>query len=350
MINENLLRDLIREVINAYKVLGVGPNPTDDEVKAAHRKLLLKLHPDLNRDRDTTREMSDVNVARDTFLDKTPHPRTGLTRKQQMDLELRNSPRAQSPASSPQSDAAAWQAREAEFWKKRDQERPTPNSVRDQQERDARRKAAQDQYDRQKQRTSERSTAQDQDLIDRKFMFVGGRSSKFWNVKLEPFTAPFGSVGPSVRYRVIVTFGRIGSQGMKNVKEFLMYNAARKFVQDKIFEKVNKGYQEVMKRPPENPSSKVGGNPSSAPQPQPKSTSSKESGSKDTYKVYGKRGDFTVHTGYKGTKYGNRGTSAFSPGQKVKITRDHDIRKIKVTDPENSESSQEWDWESGSSK
>ena len=31
---------------DAYKVLGVSPDATDDEVKAAYRKLALKHHPD----------------------------------------------------------------------------------------------------------------------------------------------------------------------------------------------------------------------------------------------------------------------------------------------------------------
>ena len=30
----------------AYKVLGISPNATDDEVKAAYRKMALKHHPD----------------------------------------------------------------------------------------------------------------------------------------------------------------------------------------------------------------------------------------------------------------------------------------------------------------
>ena len=35
-------------VSDPYKVLGLSPDATDEEVKAAYRKLAKKYHPDLN--------------------------------------------------------------------------------------------------------------------------------------------------------------------------------------------------------------------------------------------------------------------------------------------------------------
>ena len=48
-----------------YKVLGVSPGATDEEITKAYRKLVKKYHPDLNPDNaeEANRKMSEVNVA-----------------------------------------------------------------------------------------------------------------------------------------------------------------------------------------------------------------------------------------------------------------------------------------------
>ncbi len=49
-----------------YKVLGVGPNATDAEIKQAYRRLAKKYHPDLNPgDEAAAQKMQEVNAAYD---------------------------------------------------------------------------------------------------------------------------------------------------------------------------------------------------------------------------------------------------------------------------------------------
>jgi len=56
----------------AEKILGVRPGASPEEIKAAHKKKVMELHPDLNRDRDTTEEMAQANAAKDVLDGKTP--------------------------------------------------------------------------------------------------------------------------------------------------------------------------------------------------------------------------------------------------------------------------------------
>ena len=46
-----------------YEILGIGRNASDDEIKAAFRKLARKYHPDVNKEPDAEENFKEINEA-----------------------------------------------------------------------------------------------------------------------------------------------------------------------------------------------------------------------------------------------------------------------------------------------
>lgn len=99
--------------------------------------------------------------------------------------------------------------------------------------------------------------------MTRRFEYVGGTSAKFWSVDV-------------VGARVTVRWGRIGSDGQSQVKDFPSNYRASAFADKMIAEKLGKGYKEVgtvKLIPPAKPPSvhipKVTNTPKPAPPPPP---------------------------------------------------------------------------------
>src|ERR1043166_9073035 len=58
------------DFIDYYKILGVDKSASQDEIKAAYRKLARKLHPDLNpNDKEAHKKFQQINEANEVLSD-----------------------------------------------------------------------------------------------------------------------------------------------------------------------------------------------------------------------------------------------------------------------------------------
>lgn len=80
----DFLRSLIIEaMLDAYSVLGIDKNASEDDIKKAYRRRALELHPDTNKNSDTTADMVRINAAREVLADPD--------KRRKLDAELSSS-------------------------------------------------------------------------------------------------------------------------------------------------------------------------------------------------------------------------------------------------------------------
>ena len=282
--NVKKLKELIKEaLINAYKILGVDKNAQPNEIQMAWKKLALQYHPDRNRDKDTTEMMKDINVSRDILMDPT--------QRRRLDLELMQ---GSAPSYSSPKPKTSWE--------------DTQRYQKQQQQRQSRAKAKQDRREPQ--------------ISERYFVYVGGKSAKFWNLKIKR-----NKITSEVK-RTIVTWGRLGTPGRTTT--YYDYSAVKKLIEEKLA----KGYQEVTKQKFDDLSTQQKtkkSEKSSQNNSEPSPVSGSRVSKKEFYRVYGRRGASPVHTRYRGKVYGPIGSSIFRNGDRIKVMLGSDGRLVVST-------------------
>lgn len=321
-------------MLNAYDVLGVGRNATPEEIKAAWRTMAVKHHPDKGGDLET---MKSVNQARDIL--NTPRL------KNRLDHELGGAQRTAAPGAAPHGSDAdryyrTWQAAEAEARAERERKQRQARARQDAEDREWGNKSRRETAEAEAEYARKRDTRDDvPNRAFRRFTYVAGRSSKFWEVNVDGRT-------------MTVRWGRIASHGQSKTKTYDSAAAAFTESQKLIHSKLAKGYREVTRKPTGaayGGTADVGS--SHGPRPgDPADAPSKSKGAKKTtYKVYGraadpksKSGGADVHTRVKGDVYVPRDfTSRARQNSQVNVNVRGDGR-LGVSDP-SGDWSQVWD-------
>lgn len=370
----NILRSLIAEAFTkAYELLGVSPNASGDEIKAAHRKLLLKLHPDRNRDRDTTADMAQINAAFTILSDPE--------KRRKYDYEgdktfIEKSFSYKPPVKPPITEyndrykqKVFVNSKTMMFWRIRwstgtvNDRRAKRNYVGhvivdeghinylDRQQRkgyDIKEffTISKERQDEMVKRKCDEKQAEgyvldsqfDPNKRDNKRMYVNIQKTpnKFWSIAWRDYgdtvTVSWGDIGTNNHKSKIYNFSTVGKK--------------KSFIAQKCHEKLVKGYIRDDEFDPKSAKYKFG--PESAEyqqqkreyQQQPHSRQNSSSDSKQ-YKIYpGGKGQPPV-TRYKGTVYSAKSTTRFKPGDKANVSVGSKGR-LNVTDPQ-TDHTQTWD-------
>jgi len=335
------LRSIILEaMLNAYEVLGVSPNATDDEIKKAYRNLAIKYHPDRNQGDPTAHgKMVDVNKAKDRLLNTTEKFRYGPTFQGYIEPGSKAASEPSKQAPPPTGGRSAW-GQEGDnfwdnFWKAAGQGAPPPRE-------EPRRDPGAWARDWPPQREAPKaSTAQ-----TRKFRNTTPGHYKFWEITIE------GSI-------VKTHYGRIGKEGFDWSKRFPSAYDASRYVRNLIQKKMEEGYVEVTGSkeapPPPPPREERPPRPEQSPgeaareeqwgQKQPSAARGRRE--QDTYKVYpwkGQRRVVRVKNKLYGTDDGGRlkdgGVTKFNANDRARVARDGERLKVSKMD---SDHTQTWD-------
>ena len=299
-LNFNLLRRLIHEaLLNAYEVLGVSPNASEDQIKSAWKKLALKHHPDRGGKHG---DMVDINNAKDRLLNKTDLFRYGNKIK---GYEDPNAPKPAAPTPQPAWTRPAPRRDEPPSWSSRPPPREQPRQP------DWTQQQRPDPY------------------RFRYFKKISGNSRKFWEIK----PSRNGTAGATVT----VTWGRIGSAGETQTKTFPSRFTASEWIHKMITSKIDKGYHEYPR-----PAWRTDAPPPTPKAPRAAGTRQTGAGGAKTYKVYGTvkgkvpgdntRKTYMPHTRVKGKAYTKTGdASKFRQNDQVSVNVDAATGKAKVS-------------------
>jgi len=331
------LRTIINEAVNdAYKVLGVSPSASDEEIKKAYRNKVISLHPDKNQSqgKDTAAEMMRVNVAFGLLKDPTKRMRYNMFGDKTMDVHTAEPSKSQSsgfkpkpspPPARPQHHEKPDRGPESyeEYTSRRDAEQ------RAEEETDRSRSANQS---KQKKSSNYGRTYGPKAIFDLVYLEFTDRSSKeqtkFWAISAEYEDSP------NYEYMVYIRYGKLGTSGATASKGFHDWTSAQTFYKAKIRQKKYGGYRE--RQAPEGFWKNVRPVGSASKPPSKKPGVSK----KDTYKIYRGKYPNPAVTRYKGTVYKSSTDTKFVAGNQARVKLDPN-GNLNVTDPHTGHS-QSW--------